>query len=360
MYKVHNQSVEMNKPVNQNKMQTDSGVFATMVYQTLERMGIDIQYIFSQINHLDYPIGLPDLHTRYHSRIQNKFWHVTELLTGDPNIGLTVGKNLPPFRGQFFEYIFLSSPNFGQALNTAMQYYHYFTTCFNVEMHVQNGEVTLSGFEHEVRHYLECTISIVLSFFAFISQGQFKAKEICLSYDNTEFADIYMQIWNCPVRFNMPVGCIKFDESFLSQSSEASAPELFSMHQAFIEKQISLVNKHELVFEIEDVLRHQLPLREFSLEDIAGVLNLPSRRIQAALKDIGTSYEGVLNCFRQKLARQLLARTNLKQDEIVYQTGFSENSAFSRAFKNWTGESPSQYRKRKQMSYQSDPSICSI
>ncbi|MCY3189736.1 AraC family transcriptional regulator, partial [Acinetobacter baumannii] len=49
-----------------------------------------------------------------------------------------------------------------------------------------------------------------------------------------------------------------------------------------------------------------------------------------------------------KLARRLLANTKETLDQIVYLTGFSEPSAFTRAFKRWTGETPSAYRERKQ------------
>ena len=63
---------------------------------------------------------------------------------------------------------------------------------------------------------------------------------------------------------------------------------------------------------------------------------------------IQTSYEKILAQYREKLSRKLLANTQESLDQIVYLTGFSEPSAFSRAFKRWTGETPSAYRQRKQ------------
>lgn len=333
-----------------SKIRTDAGIFPSMVYETLQNMGVDVDLIFSQLNALQHPIDCPQRDLRYDNRVQKKFWELTEVITQNSNIGLTVGHHLPTFRGQLFEYIFLSSANFGDALKIAMKYYQYFTTGLDIELHIKDDTVTLRGFHHPVRHYLECTITIVLSFFDYISQGKFQAQEIWLSYDNTEFQDLYHELWHCPVYFNQPYGCIKFKAEILEYASPSAQPDLFLLHQSIIEKHIELVDKHELVIQIEEALGEQLKLRQFALEDIARILKLSPRKIQISLKDIGTNYENVLTSFRQKLARQLLAKTALKHDEIVYLTGFSEPSAFSRAFKYWTGESPSSYRQRIQNS----------
>lgn len=317
-----------------------------MVYRTLQEMGADVEQIFSSINELEHPVIWPQKKQRYHNNIQHKFWQLTEQITQDPHIGLRVGQFLPTFRGQFFEYLFLSSPRFADALNVALQHYQYFTTAFDIEMQIKNDIVALNGFEHPVRHYLECTISIVLSFLNYITGGQFKPAAIWLTYDNASAQALYETVWKCPVYFNMPRGCIRFDAEFLNFRSDAAEADLFEYHQAYLSKQMDDVAKQELIFQIEAVLHEQLPSRCFTLDDIAKPLGLQPRKIQQALKDIGTSYEQVLNEYREKLARQLLAKAQLKQEEIVYLTGFSESSAFSRAFKYWTGETPSQYRKR--------------
>ena len=319
-----------------------------MVYHTLQKMGVDVKQIFSSMNELEHPVIWPQKQQRYHNNIQHKFWQLTEKITADPNIGLQVGRQLAPFRGQFFEYLFLSSPRFGDALDVALQHYPYFTTAFDIDMQIHNDIVTLNGFEHPVRHYLECTITIVLSFFNYISRGKFQPSAIWLTYDNSTYQELYISVWNCPVYFNMPVGCIQFDADFLDDQSDSAEPELFEFHQSYLSRQMESVAKQELVFHIESILHEQLRLRCFTLEDIAKQLALHPRKIQQALKDIGSSYEQILNEYREKLARQLLAKTQLKHEEIVYLTGFSEASAFSRAFKYWTGETPSQYRKRLQ------------
>ncbi|MFX6645063.1 helix-turn-helix transcriptional regulator, partial [Acinetobacter baumannii] len=68
----------------------------------------------------------------------------------------------------------------------------------------------------------------------------------------------------------------------------------------------------------------------------------------------GTRFNDLVARYRERLARRLLARTQEPIDQIVYLTGFSEPSAFTRAFKRWTGETPTAYRQRRQAVGQED------
>ena len=76
-------------------------------------------------------------------------------------------------------------------------------------------------------------------------------------------------------------------------------------------------------------------------------LNKSTRSLRADLQLLITTYEKVIALYRERLARRLLSQTDESIDQIVYLTGFSEPSAFSRAFKRWTKEIPTAYRQHK-------------
>jgi AraC-like DNA-binding protein len=81
---------------------------------------------------------------------------------------------------------------------------------------------------------------------------------------------------------------------------------------------------------------------------VAAQLNLPVRRLRTQLAEADTSFQQILSDFRCRLAKRLLAQTSESIERIVYLTGFSEPSTFYRAFRRWTGETPVEYRRRKQ------------
>ena len=79
-------------------------------------------------------------------------------------------------------------------------------------------------------------------------------------------------------------------------------------------------------------------------QQIADDLCVSNRTLQRKLKDEGTSYNDLLQDTRLQLASKYLRQKNRSVVEITYLLGFSEPSAFSRAFKRWTGQSPGSYQ----------------
>ncbi|HQU74165.1 MAG TPA: helix-turn-helix transcriptional regulator, partial [Calditrichia bacterium] len=80
------------------------------------------------------------------------------------------------------------------------------------------------------------------------------------------------------------------------------------------------------------------------ISDVAGQLGMSGRTLQRKLADQGYSYQSLVDEARRHLAGQLLRETDYALVEVAFMTGFSEQSAFSRAFKRWEGQTPRSYR----------------
>ena len=70
---------------------------------------------------------------------------------------------------------------------------------------------------------------------------------------------------------------------------------------------------------------------------------MSSRTLRRRLKDAGTSYQEILDDVRAELARRYLAREKRAVDEVSFLLGFSDPSAFTKAFRRWTGRSPADF-----------------
>ncbi|WP_338116064.1 helix-turn-helix transcriptional regulator [Thiocystis violacea] len=81
-----------------------------------------------------------------------------------------------------------------------------------------------------------------------------------------------------------------------------------------------------------------------STERIASALGLSRRTLYRRMAAEGTSVHALMNEIRHELARQLLLESRMPLNEIAATLHYSEPGAFSRAFRGWTGMTPSAYR----------------
>jgi AraC-like DNA-binding protein len=95
-------------------------------------------------------------------------------------------------------------------------------------------------------------------------------------------------------------------------------------------------------------LRQSLPgpLPEFEI--LAAEMNLTAATLRRRLHDEGTSYQAIKDQLRRDLAISYLTHSDRGAMDIGLELGFSERSAFHRAFKKWTGASPGEFRRRLQ------------
>ncbi len=75
-------------------------------------------------------------------------------------------------------------------------------------------------------------------------------------------------------------------------------------------------------------------------------MGMSERTLRRQLSNEGISFQEAKNIARRKWAKYYLAKSNMSLTEIAFELGYSELSAFSRAFRHWVGETPQAYRNR--------------
>jgi AraC-like DNA-binding protein len=97
---------------------------------------------------------------------------------------------------------------------------------------------------------------------------------------------------------------------------------------------------HKLLQLISEALSGGVP----RARDLASKLGLSERSLHRRLKAQGQSFRSILEQAQRQLAEGLLRKSQHSIAEIAFLTGFSEQSAFNRAFKRWTGQTPAAFR----------------
>jgi AraC-like DNA-binding protein len=98
--------------------------------------------------------------------------------------------------------------------------------------------------------------------------------------------------------------------------------------------------------QLKQALRDRLSTGVPSVSEAAQALGMSARTLQRRLDDEGTTFQALVDGVREELARYYLRDGTRPLGEVAYLCGYSELSAFLRAFKRWTKQTPSEFRAR--------------
>ncbi|MGH8459243.1 MAG: AraC family transcriptional regulator, partial [Nevskiales bacterium] len=316
------------------------------------KAGVDTNAVYFQIGFKPEYLNKPELRTPHDAQIG--FWEAVETVTGDPDIGLHLAPHIPLYRGDVFEYLFLSSPNFREGCRRAMRYSRLFSDALMGSLNEDDegpARVALAVTQHKhpvLRHTEICIAYGLIEFCKSVTDGAFKAERISLCAAKPKNPAAYVKAFGCPVEFDSAESFIYFDRALLDRPSPHSEPEFLRVHEEVASRQLTKLESRDVVEAVKRVLAQGLEYQSCDLESVAKQLGRTPRRLRQELTRAGTSFNQVLGDFRFTMARRLLAGTDEPIDRIVYLTGFAEVSTFYRAFRRWAGKTPVQYRQEKQ------------
>jgi AraC-like DNA-binding protein len=98
---------------------------------------------------------------------------------------------------------------------------------------------------------------------------------------------------------------------------------------------------------VRATIRSMPTLGDLSADTVAAQLSMSDRTLRRRLRDEGTSYQQVLDDVRAQLARRHLANAEHGIGEVARLLGFSDASAFTKAFRRWTGRTPADFARAR-------------
>jgi len=174
-------------------------------------------------------------------------------------------------------------------------------------------------------------------------------------------ADIepYRRHFRAPVRFDQEIAALAFPSRCLELRVAGADPLLRAMLEERI-KQLKGAQGCEFSDDIRRLLRMRLTSNRCSADDLADLLAIHRRTLSRRLKGRGTGYRDISNEIRFEIARQLLGDTEVPLGQIAATLDYSEASAFTRAFRRWSGETPTAWRarQRRDRQWSSHESLC--
>jgi AraC-like DNA-binding protein len=156
--------------------------------------------------------------------------------------------------------------------------------------------------------------------------------------------DDFERLWRAPLRFNAEHNRLRLDAGSIERVLESGNPELARLSDAVSARYLARIERHNMEARVRTVLTQRLQHGEPTQEEVAQVLNVSARTLQRKLGDSGTTFRRILDETRRALALAHFSMPQMSASEVTHLLGFSCSSSFTRAFRRWTGLSPSEWR----------------
>jgi len=287
--------------------------------------------------------------TKYH-----KLWELAIKETGNPALGLELGKQVNPGNIGVVGHIVINSDTVGEGLKQYVRLFQAVNDSIRAELiHDSNNDIATVNFHCENTDLycasdMERTLALILFRIRAFVDPTIKLTQICFQHQQPAHIDAYQEIFNCPPLFGQSHCSVSFETKVLEQKPPERNPYV---HTALVKQAENLVNKlfrRALSTKTKVIIGQQLKTGELDADAIANQLHMSRNTLYRKLKHEGYSLQELIEIVRKEKAIQLLEDNNCSLSEIAFMLGFSELSAFSRAFKRWTGKSPKTYQMLKQ------------
>ena len=274
-----------------------------------------------------------------------------------PALGIEIAKHLLPKHIGIIAYIAQSCETMGEALTRYFDFYRLIYDGSPLKVEPFDAENMIIRWDTLPSHLTtqitdEIAIAIMVQFLRhFLSSQHIKMHQINFVYEEPTNTAIYEEFFQCPVLFKQANPELVFPlhglTTPLQHGDQTLQKLLMQQAQALLQ---DLPNSTQLDQRLQQNILLGLQKNHYQIEHISQQLNMSVRQLQRHLQSQGSTYQQRVQEVRKLLAIQYLQDPYLGLHEIALLLSYSEQSAFQRAFKQWTGLTPQQWRGQQKAS----------
>lgn len=244
-----------------------------------------------------------------------------------------------------------AAATFGQALNCKVEYGRVVHAPQSGLEIVSDGEIaelrwpTRTGTGIVVANQIVYQAAFLnLKFLEMLGGDGFRPSYVILTTDTPKSDyEAIGEAFGCPFRPCKDVSAIGFPSRYLDNPLPSADRLVFSLIKGYFDR-VRAAQRNGIVDRVVDYIAGDLSSGACSIERCAEKLGLPARTLQSHLAEVDASFSDLLLAKRMAAAKAYLAQREVSLNDIAYLLGYSEQGAFGRAFKRWTGKTPRRFR----------------
>jgi AraC-like DNA-binding protein len=314
----------------------------------LENEGFDLKTVLDRAGIPES--ALEDTKTRFPKRRFQALWQVASDATGDPAVALRVSTMVKPNMLGIIGYLASAS----ESGRNAFELVNGLTPLLweDVECDLESdGEVAFircsTGSSPQASRFTtEYAIGLTITMSRLLGAARSNPLEARFSYPAPAYADEYRRILRLPVRFDAGEDGVLFPISMLDSLNPSADAALRQLLEKYAADQLAKIpTSARLSQRIRAYILSMMPLGSLSADTVAARFSMSNRTLRRRLREEATSYQEILDDVRAELARHYLTKEKRGIDEIAFLVGFSDPSAFTKAFRRWTGKTPADFAR---------------
>ncbi|MBZ4421892.1 AraC family transcriptional regulator [Myxococcus sp. RHSTA-1-4] len=285
--------------------------------------------------------------------LEGALWDEAARLSGDDAFGLHAAELLKPGAFDVLDYAVRTAPTLRQALERLARYNRLEHDAAVFTLHDQGDrtrvEHTLRGGVGQSRHAAEFTLASHVIIGSQITGTRLAPSAVEFRHARPASLTEHLRLFGVEPRFSTAVNAIEWDRMMLERPVLAADPALSRIVER--QAQALLAARPEPVASHAERVRQLLTTAlaqgggEATLKSMAARLKMSERSLQRRLTQEGVTFDELLDRLRHELSLRYLADPKIAISEVAYLLGYSEPSPFHRAFRRWTGATPSDVRR---------------
>ena len=321
--------------------------YGLAVAKALDHCGVDSRRVFAAAGINDALRNDP-LKRLSLEKITRLYRECVEV-TGDPYFGLTVAKFMQASTLHALGYGLLASTTLMDFCRRVQRYFRLVSQTARVEILPRGAEVHFSSVPlvDVCPESQDAWLGTLFRMMRLLYRDDFHPVAVEFAHAMPDpGAGPYAEFFGAPARFGCHAVTLILPRADLEVPLHGACPELAQFNDNLAATYIAKLDRADVVANVRACLVEFLPSGECSRSRVAAALSMSAGTLQQRLIERGTSFHELLNDLRRDLACSYLQQSGVSVTEITFLLGFTDVSNFTRAFKRWTGMSPTRFRER--------------
>lgn len=334
-------------PLAASQVATTIGGYCTAIAKTLDASGVDSERISRSVGVPPHMVNGPMV--RLPVATLTRLYRACVEATNNPYFGLSVARHIHISNLHALGYALAASSTLLDFCRRLERHFRLVSQAANLRV-IETGDriaVRATDFNIEISGETE---DAFVGFLVLTMRMLYKSGFNPLSVEfhrpmPSEGGEPYRAFMRAPVSFSNQATTLTFDRHELMQPLSGACPELAQVNDNIANQYLARLDKNDVVTGVTQKIIELLPSGDCTREKIAEALCMSPATLQVRLAKRGTNFLQLMDDTRRELSCSYMQQRNRSVTEITFLLGFTSTSNFARAFKRWTGISPTQFRE---------------